>query len=343
MKYLLLITTILISSLCFAEDSLPEPITDAGKNLDLEAVGELFAKSKNLEEFEIALNTQGNDVNNIDLNGDGEVNYIKVEEKVEKNTHVIFLRVPLEKDDVQDVATIEIERKEDGSVDVQIVGDEELYGENYIIEHIISAEEVKIIETEVERLKETEKSDLEGLEEVEEVAPTEEVVTESSTEVSSTTTVTYVYVGYAYYPYYSPYHSPYYYGYYPGWYHPYHPVSHSIYVSRTRRYRRKSYRRTSHRRSSRARSVHKSHHRSSKNSSHNYKKQSSNHNQAKKNNSSTSNQQKSSSSQQKSNSNSSQQKSNSSQQKSNSSSQQKKQQSPSSSPNKSRGGSPRRR
>jgi hypothetical protein len=345
MKYLLLISVFFLNLNCFAEDTLPEPIIEAGKNLDLEAVGELFAQSKSLEQFEISLNTESNDVNNLDLNGDGDVNYIRIEEKVEENTRVIFLRVPLADDDVQDVATIEVERKEDGTVNVQIVGDEEIYGENYIIEHTISTTEVKKIETEVQRVKDLEKNkeketEVQNTEEESQESKTTESAeaTESATTTSSSTTVTYVYVGYAYYPYYSPYHSPYYWGYYPPYYHPYHPCSVSIYVSRSSRYRRHRYRHTTVRRSSRARNVHHSHHRSSRSTSYNYKKQSSQHKQMKQNNASkqnSSSKQKASNQQKKS----SQQNSNNSTQQKNKSSQPSQSRSPSNSGSRpSRGG-----
>jgi hypothetical protein len=40
----------------------------------------------------------------------------------------------LEENDFQDVATIEIEKKSDEDYQVQIVGDEDIYGDDYIIE-----------------------------------------------------------------------------------------------------------------------------------------------------------------------------------------------------------------
>jgi hypothetical protein len=111
-----------------------EPTTEAGENLDLQAVLELLEDAENLEEFEKALNDSSNEVNNLDLDEDGQVDYIRVVELSEENTHVIVLQVALGENEYQDVATVEIEKSGEEDVSVQAVGDEEIYGEGYIIE-----------------------------------------------------------------------------------------------------------------------------------------------------------------------------------------------------------------
>jgi hypothetical protein len=117
----------------FAQDS-TTAVSNVGEDLDLYAVLELLEESENLEEFEKALNSEEKGINNLDLNEDGEVDYIKVDEWVEENTHLIVLQVEVEENDFQDVATIEIEKKADDDISVQAVGDESLYGEDYIVE-----------------------------------------------------------------------------------------------------------------------------------------------------------------------------------------------------------------
>jgi hypothetical protein len=105
-----------------------------GDNLDLYGVLDLFKKSENPEEFERALNSSESKLNNLDLNGDGEIDYIRVIDRTDKDVHALVLQIPVNEDESQDVAVIEIEKKDDGTAHVQIVGDEELYGKNYIIE-----------------------------------------------------------------------------------------------------------------------------------------------------------------------------------------------------------------
>src|SRR5687767_7267565 len=56
----------------------------AGDNLDLYAVLDLFQKSKTIEEFEKALNEQKTGINNLDLDLDKKVDFIKVVTKGEK-------------------------------------------------------------------------------------------------------------------------------------------------------------------------------------------------------------------------------------------------------------------
>ena len=94
----------------FAQDS-TTAVSNVGEDLDLYAVLDLLEESENLEEFEKALNDEEKGINNLDLNEDGEVDYIKVDESVEENTHLIILQVEVEENDFQDVATIEIEKK----------------------------------------------------------------------------------------------------------------------------------------------------------------------------------------------------------------------------------------
>jgi hypothetical protein len=109
------------------------PTTEAGENLDLQAVMELFKEAETIEDFEKALNDSSNEVNNLDLNEDGEVDYIRIVEYVEGDAHVLVLQVPLAENEYQDVATINIEKNNEDWV-LQAVGDPDLYGEDYYVE-----------------------------------------------------------------------------------------------------------------------------------------------------------------------------------------------------------------
>ncbi|MFT6923260.1 MAG: hypothetical protein ACJA1C_002270 [Crocinitomicaceae bacterium] len=104
-----------------------------GDNLDLNAVLELFKDSESPEDFEKKLNSEGSDVNNLDLNEDGEVDYIRVIDAGDSISHALTLQVPVTESESQDIAVIELEETANETVNVQVVGDAELYGENYIL------------------------------------------------------------------------------------------------------------------------------------------------------------------------------------------------------------------
>ena len=110
--------------------------SDIAENLDLKAVATLFGEVNNLEEFEAELNSEERHINNLDLNGDGVVDYLRVVEIGEGSNRLIVLQAVLAKDIYQDVASIYVEKQADQTVSVQIIGDEYVYGTNYIIEPV---------------------------------------------------------------------------------------------------------------------------------------------------------------------------------------------------------------
>jgi len=109
------------------------PTSEAAEGLDLHAVAELFKDAENLEEFEKSLNDYELGINNLDLDEDGYVDYIRVVEQITDYTHLIILQVPLGDDDFQDVATIEIEQTEDEEYNMQVHGNEVFYGDDYYV------------------------------------------------------------------------------------------------------------------------------------------------------------------------------------------------------------------
>ena len=108
-------------------------VSGPGEDLDLYAVIELFKKSESIEEFEQKLNDPDEGVNNLDLNEDGEVDFIRVMEYAEGDAHVFVLQATLGEDTYKDVARIMVETTEGEEVYAEVQGDEELYGEGYVI------------------------------------------------------------------------------------------------------------------------------------------------------------------------------------------------------------------
>src|SRR4051812_12968632 len=75
-----------------------------GDNLDLYAVLDLFKSSSSIEAFEKSLNDKSSNVNNLDLDGDEKVDYIRVVDQRDGDDHAITLRVPVGTEESQDIA-----------------------------------------------------------------------------------------------------------------------------------------------------------------------------------------------------------------------------------------------
>ena len=125
-------------NLIFAQDktTVNASNSEISDNLDLKAVASIFGDSKNLEDFERRLNDPKLKISNLDLNNDNQVDYLRVIESVQGRTHLIIIQAILEKDIFQDVATIEVEKDTNNRMQVQVVGDVFMYGNNYIYEPI---------------------------------------------------------------------------------------------------------------------------------------------------------------------------------------------------------------
>ena len=106
---------------------------DISDNLDLEAVASIFGDSKDLEDFEKRLNDPKTQISNLDLNNDGEVDYLRVMETSEKNLHSISIQAVIGKDQYQEVAVIDVQKDSKGTTQVQVVGNVDMYGPNYYI------------------------------------------------------------------------------------------------------------------------------------------------------------------------------------------------------------------
>lgn len=140
MKRLTYLFAILLisSAIAWADETITVTATnsDISANLDLKVVAKLFGEAKDLEDFEKKLNDPQQALVNLDLNGDGDVDYIRVIETTSGNKHLIVLQAVLAKDIYQDVASIYVEKDEANNVSVQVIGDEYIYGANYVIEPV---------------------------------------------------------------------------------------------------------------------------------------------------------------------------------------------------------------
>ena len=81
--------------------------TNAAEGLDLKALTLLVKEVKDASELEKRLNTSGG-INNLDLDADGKVDYIKVTEYGTADHKGFSFTVEVTPGDVQEVATIEL-------------------------------------------------------------------------------------------------------------------------------------------------------------------------------------------------------------------------------------------
>lgn len=189
--------TLFVTIPAFA-DNKPDSTGMPGDNLDLQAVLDIFKTSKSPEDFEKRLNTKDNKVNNLDLNGDNKVDYIKVVDKADGKNHALILQVPVSKTETQDVAVIAIEKTADSTAVCQIIGDKDVYGEEKIVEPY-----------DIDHGKSTGPAD-----EASALAP----------RIVFVNVWGWPCVYYMYGPAYSMYVSPWYWGYYPMWWDPWYPM-----------------------------------------------------------------------------------------------------------------------
>lgn len=190
-----------------AQDNTEEKLGLPGDNLNLYAVMDLFRESETIEGFEKNLNSEDSKINNLDLNNDDLIDYIRVMDNVDGEVHTIVLQVAVNQKENQDVAVFTVQKDNRNQVQVQLVGDEELYGKDYIIEPNY-ADEASV------------STPNPGYAGINNTSQKEKVVVTKTTyvEVASWPVITYIYV-----PTYSVWHSPWYWGYYPSYWNPWRP------------------------------------------------------------------------------------------------------------------------
>jgi len=203
----------------YAQDADAEALGLPGDNLDLYATLDLFQNSKTIEEFEEELNKEDTGINNLDLDLDEKVDFIKVVTEQYDDDFIFKLQIDTAKDEVQDVAAIFVSKDKEGNVSLQMVGNEDLYGKDYVIEPKPKTKSV------------TANPAYTGWEEpVVENQPAQTVIIESQPIVR-----------YIYSPVFVPYYSPFYWGYYPPYWRPYPIVSFSFYWGRHSYYHNRYY------------------------------------------------------------------------------------------------------
>ena len=106
--------------------------TDPCFYLDLNAVAAAFADSRSVREFEQILNSSRYMINNLDLNRDGWIDYLRVIETHRGYYHTFLIQACLAPGVFQDVATLVSERQAN-ALYVEVIGDPFLYGYNYIV------------------------------------------------------------------------------------------------------------------------------------------------------------------------------------------------------------------
>lgn len=194
----------------------------AGDNLDLEAVLSIFKNSTSVEDFEKKLNSASEKVNNLDLNGDGQVDYLRVIESGKENFRTIVIQDQVSKTESQDVAVIEIEKKDNETAHIQIVGDETLYGKDYIIEPRNQKKEALAADEDDAYSKSSKKTERK-------TTTTNNDGSNNGPDVTVVNVWGWPAVTYMYSPGYAFWVSPWYWDYYPGWYNPWAPFGYYHY------------------------------------------------------------------------------------------------------------------
>lgn len=192
-----------------------------GDSFSMRAALEMFKQSASPEDFEHRINAQENHVNNLDLNGDGQADYIRVIDNANKNVHALVLQVPISAAESQDVAVIELEKTGDASAVIQIVGDESIFGDQRIVE----PENGEADEGEPDG--QPQKGPNAGLFPFEPISMTRIVVN-----VWTWPSVRFVYA-----PVYRPWISPFRWAVYPAWWRPWRPIAWRVFHPFSRRYR----------------------------------------------------------------------------------------------------------
>lgn len=133
-SYSAILMALLFSSTLHAQSEPADSTGLPGDHFSLEGAVELFKKSDSPEDFEKRLNSEDNHVNNLDLNEDGQTDYVRVVCYKDGDDQVLVLQAPLSEKDAQDIATIEIEKQGTDQAVLQILGDEDVFGEQRIVE-----------------------------------------------------------------------------------------------------------------------------------------------------------------------------------------------------------------
>jgi hypothetical protein len=94
----------------------PEALGLPGDDLNLYGVLDIFQNSTTIEKFEQSLNDDNTKINNLDLDNDGKVDFIKVKTEKEGDNFMFVLQVEVSKNEVQDIAVIFVNKDKNKNV-----------------------------------------------------------------------------------------------------------------------------------------------------------------------------------------------------------------------------------
>lgn len=124
-----LLMMLLLSVCVSAQDASDQDSTGLpGDNFSLQGALEMFKQSSSPEAFEKALNSEENKVNNLDLNADGNIDYIRVVNKKDGDIQLFILQAAVSEDESQDIAVISLQKTGEENAVIQIEGDKDIYG-----------------------------------------------------------------------------------------------------------------------------------------------------------------------------------------------------------------------
>ena len=105
---------------------------NSADGLDFQLVGGLFQDGtvQDANSLEQELNKDGG-INNLDLNGDGDIDFINVSENEGNATAKSFDLTAGEGDESTYLGTVEVEKGADGTYNIHMNGSEEVYGSDY--------------------------------------------------------------------------------------------------------------------------------------------------------------------------------------------------------------------
>ncbi len=129
-----LMFALLLATTAWAQDPAADSTGLPGDDFSLAGALDIFKQAKDLESFERALNADNSQVNNLDLDGDGQVDYVRVVDHREGDAHAIVMQVAVSQHETQDVAVIELEKMTKDEAALQIRGADELYGPDVFVE-----------------------------------------------------------------------------------------------------------------------------------------------------------------------------------------------------------------
>jgi hypothetical protein len=130
-------TMVCISLVAITSDSIASKADSTrlpGDHFSLEAALGQLKDSETPQDFERRINNSSNGVNNLDLNLDGKVDYMRVSADGKGDERILIITAVISENEQQDVAVVEIQKQGPDNALLQIVGDDALYGQSRIVE-----------------------------------------------------------------------------------------------------------------------------------------------------------------------------------------------------------------